>query len=102
MDYNSQSWSVDQESRGYTTYSSKIEDIYTVTSDFMNDDEAALLQTMFQSSEVKVRMADKDTNQWIPIDILGSTYDQKTNRKDKLFQYTVRFKLAHNIKSQRG
>ena len=101
-DYNSQSWSVDQESRGYTTYSSKIEDIYTVTSDFMNDDEAALLQTMFQSSEVKVRMADKDTNQWIPIDILGSTYDQKTNRKDKLFQYTVRFKLAHNIKSQRG
>lgn len=101
-DYNAQSWSVDQESRGFTTYSSKIQDIYTVTSDFMNDDEAALLQTMFQSPEVKVRMADKDSNQWIPINILGSSYEQKTNRKDKLFQYTVRFKLAHNIKAQRG
>jgi len=100
-DYNGTQWSVDQVDRGYTTYSSKIEDIYTVTSGYMNDDQAKLLQSMFQSPEVKVRMAD-EPYVWKPINILSATYDEKTNRKDKLFQYTVRFKIAHNIKAQRG
>ena len=67
----------------------------------MNDDQAKLLQSMFQSPEVKVRMAD-EPYVWKPINILSATYDEKTNRKDKLFQYTVRFKIAHNIKAQRG
>ena len=101
-DYNSQAWSVNEMDRGYTTYSSEIQDIYTVTSGFMNDDEARLLQSMFQSPDVMVRMADQDPLQWKPINILSASYEQKTNRKNKLFQYTVQFKLAHNIKAQRG
>ena len=102
-DFNGQSWSVDERQRGYTTYSSKIEDTYTVTSGYMNDDQAKLLQSMFQSPEVKVRMEGYGNNHiWRPINILSATYDEKTNRKDRLFQYTVTFKLAHNIKAQRG
>ena len=101
-DYNSQSWSVNEGQRGFTTYSSKIEDTYTVTSNWMNDDEAKLMQSLFQSPDVRVRMADEDPLVWKPINILSSSYDQKTTRKDKLFQYTVRFKIAHNIQSQRG
>ena len=68
----------------------------------MNDDEAKLLQYMFQSPDVKVRMADQDPLVWKPINILSTTWNEKTIRKDKLFQYTVKFKIAHNIKSQRG
>jgi hypothetical protein len=101
-DYNAQTWDVSQEARGYTTYSAKIQDEYSVTSDYMNDDQAKLLQTMFQSADVKVRMADQDPLQWKPINILSTTWNEKTNRKDKLFQYTVRFKIAHNLKAQRG
>lgn len=101
-DYNGTSYQVSEGQRGYTTYSSKIEDIYTVTSGYMNDDQAKLLQTLFQSADVRVRMADDAPLVWRPINILSSTYDQKTNRKNKLFQYTVRFKIAHNIKAQRG
>lgn len=102
-DYNSSQWSVSEEDRGFTTYSSKIEDIYTVTSGYMNDDQAKLLQTMFQSPDVMVRQAGAaDPHIWRPINILSSTWNEKTNRKDRLFQYTVRFKIAHNIKAQRG
>tara|TARA_R110000737_G_scaffold73550_2_gene102301 strand:+ start:1868 stop:3286 length:1419 start_codon:yes stop_codon:yes gene_type:complete len=101
-DYNGTSYSVAEGQRGYTTYSSKIEDIYTVTSSFMNNDQAKLLQTLFQSPDVRVRMSEDAPLVWRPINILSSTYDQKTNRKDKLFQYTIRFKIAHNIKAQRG
>lgn len=101
-DYNGTAYSVNEGQRGYTSYSSKIEDIYTVTSSFMNDDQAKLLQFMFQSPDVRVRMADDAPLVWRPINLLSTSYDQKTNRKDKLFQYTVRFKIAHNIKAQRG
>ena len=101
-DYNGLQWSVNQSQRGFTTYSSKITDEYTVTSDYMNDDEAKLLQYMFQSPDVKVRMADQDPLVWKPINILSTTWNEKTIRKDKLFQYTVKFKIAHNIKAQRG
>ena len=101
-DYNGTSYSVAEGQRGFTTYSSKIEDIYTVTSSFMNNDQAKLLQTLFQSPDVRVRMSEDAPLVWRPINILSSTYDQKTNRKDKLFQYTIRFKIAHNIKAQRG
>lgn len=101
--YNGSSWSVSEEDRGFTTYSSKIEDIFTVTSGYMNDDQAKLLRTLFQSADVMVRQAGSaDPHIWRPINILSATWDEKTNRKDKLFQYTITFKIAHNIKAQRG
>ncbi len=102
-DYNSSSWNVTEEDRGFTTYSSKIEDIYTVTSGYMNDDQAKLLRTLFQSADVMVRQAAADDPHiWRPINILSAIWNEKTNRKDRLFQYTVKFKIAHNIKAQRG
>jgi len=102
-DYNSSAWSVTEEDRGFTTYSSKIEDIYTVTSGYMNNDQAKLLRTLFQSADVMVRQAAADDPHiWRPINILSAVWNEKTNRKDRLFQYTVKFKIAHNIKAQRG
>ena len=102
-DYNSTSYNVDPQNRGFTTYSQKIQETYLATSGFMNDMEAASLESLFTSADVMVRFSNGEwANQWIPINILSNQYVEKNYRKDKLFQYEVRFKLANNIKSQRG
>jgi len=69
----------------------------------INDEEAKLLESMFKSASVMVRFSVGEyANQWVPIQLLSSKYTQKTVRKDRLFQYTVNYRLANNIKSQRG
>ena len=94
---------VNEQSRGFTTYSQSIKEQWTATSGFMNDEEAKLLESMFKSPSVMVRFSVGEyANQWLPINLLSSSYTEKTIRKDKLFQYTVNYKLANNIKSQRG
>jgi hypothetical protein len=102
-DYNSTTYDVDLQDRGYTTYSQKIQNDFKVTSGYMNDEEAELLKHLFQSGEVKVRFSEGPlTGQWVPVILTSARYQQKTVRKDKLFQYTISFKLATNIKSMRG
>jgi hypothetical protein len=102
-DYNSTSYAVNKQSRGFTTYSQNIKEVWEATSGYMNDMEAELLESMFKSPSVMVRFSTGEyANQWIPINLISSSYIQKTYRKDRLFQYTVNYKLASNIKSQRG
>ena len=102
-DYNEVRYVVDEQSRGFTTYSQTINENWTATSGFINDEEAKLLESMFKSASVMVRFSVGEyANQWVPIQLLSSKYTQKTVRKDRLFQYTVNYRLANNIKSQRG
>ena len=102
-DYNSTSYNVDIQSRGYTTYSQTIKETWTATTGYINDEEAKLLESMFKSAQVNARWSDgKYGQEWVPVRIQTAQYTQKTNRKDKLFQYTVTFTVASNIKSQRG
>ena len=102
-DYNTTSYSVDKQSRGFTTYSQDIKEVWSAMSGYMNDEEAQLLESMFKSPSVNVRFSVGEyANQWIPINLISSSYIEKTYRKDRLFQYTVNYKLASNIKSQRG
>ena len=102
-DYNSLNYNVNIEDRGLTTYSQKIENMFKVQSGYMNNDEAKLLKHLHQSAEVKVRFSEGPyADQWVPVIITNTAYTEKTYRKDRLFQYTVNFKLATNIKSMRG
>ena len=102
-DFNDTRYIVDKQSRGFTTYSQTIKEDWTATSGYMNDEEAQLLESMFKSPSVNVRFSTGEyANQWIPINLVSSSYTEKTYRKDRLFQYTVNYKLASNIKSQRG
>ena len=102
-DYNSANYSVDLQDRGYTTYSQKIENMFEVQSGYMKDQEAELLKHLYQSAEVKVRFSEGPyANQWVPVIITNTSYNEKTYRKDRLFQYTVNFRLASNIKSMRA
>ena len=86
--------------RGYTTFSQKLEERYVANTRFLQDYEADFLQNLFISPDVHVRFGD-DTD-WFPVTLLTTSYTERNYRKDKLFQYEISFKKAHNIKSQRG
>ena len=102
-DYNDLSYDVNEQSRGTTVYSQKIKETWTATTGYINDYEAELLGSMFKSAQVNARFSEGEyKNEWIPVKLTSNSYIQKTNRKDRLFQYTVTFQLASNIKSQRG
>lgn len=91
--------------RGSRTYSQKLEQVYTVKTRFLTDEEAAYLENLFISPDVRVRFSDKDYGTGVQFDavtLLSKSYTQRTYRKDKLFQYEIQFKLANNINSQRG
>lgn len=101
--YNDVRYEVNKQARGFTTYSQDIKEVWQATSGYMNDDEARLLESMFKSAQVNVRFSHGEyANEWLPINLISSNYTEKTYRKDRLFQYTVDYKLANNIKSQRG
>ena len=102
-DYNATSYDVDIHDRGYTTYSQTIKETWTCQTGFINDQQAELLESLMVSADVNVRFdIGEYANQWVPVRIQKRGYVQKTNRKDRLFQYTFTFTIAHNVKSQRG
>jgi len=73
--------------------------------DYISDADALFLEGLFKSADVKVRFNDAPgaaQYEWVPVSLLTSSYEEKTYRKDRLFQYNIRFKRAHNLKSQRG
>ena len=102
-DYNSNRYSVDIQNRGFTTYSQTLKETYTATTGYITDVQAKLLESLYTSADVMVRFSDGELeNKWQPVRLQSMNYVEKTNRKDRLFQYTLNFTLAHNIKSQRG
>jgi hypothetical protein len=101
-DYSSGSFFVGRGYRGETTYSQKSEETYEANTGYMTDDEAQLLQYLFRSADVRVQSNRFGTEEYIPVVVTDTKWMEKTNRVDRLFQYTVKFKLAHNIKTQRG
>lgn len=104
-DYNAGTYSVDIYDRGTTVYSQALEETFTAFTDFISDADALFLEGLFISADVKVRFNDApgaEKYQWVPVALQSSSYTEKTYRKDKLFQYDIKFKIAHNLKSQRG
>jgi hypothetical protein len=104
-DYNAASYDVNIYDRGTTVYSQNLPEEFTAFTDYISDADALYLEGLFTSADVKVRFNDApgaEQYQWVPVSLMSSSYTEKTIRKDKLFQYDITFKLAHNIKSQRG
>jgi len=107
IDYSGSGWDVDTYSRGTTTYSQELMQEFTAFTDYMTDDEAKYLQGLFTSPDVRVKLGSAYAPvgydlEWFGATVLSNAYTEKTYRKDKLFQYDVRFKLANQLKSQRG
>ena len=104
-DYSSSSYNVNVYNRGTTVFSQALQENFTAFTDFISDEDALFLESLFTSPDVKVRFNDKSgaaQYEWVPVSLLSTSYMEKTNRKDKLFQYDIKFKRAHNLKSQRG
>ena len=103
--YASTSYNVEVYNRGTTVFSQALQENFTAFTDFISDEEAIYLESLFTSPDVKVRFNEKPSPgkyEWVPVSLLSTSYTQKTSRKDKLFQYDIKFKRAHNLKSQRG
>lgn len=104
-DYASTSYDVNINERGFTTYSQALQETFSAFTDYVSDADAFLLQSLFTSPDVKVRFDAKPfpgKAEWVPVTLLSTTWKEKTYRKERLFQYDLKFKRAHNLKSQRG
>lgn len=102
-DYNADSYDVNNYDRGYTVYSQRLQETFTAFTDYISNVDALFLEGLFTSADVKVRFNDDiDPTRWYPISLQSSEYTEKTIRKDQMFQYDIKFKLANNKKSQRG
>lgn len=84
--------------RGYRTFSQQLTNKYTVRTDWLTDEEAAYLENLFISPDVRANLGDG----FVSVTLLTTSYVEKTVRKDQMFQYEIQFKTAYNIKSQRG
>ena len=84
--------------RGYRTFSQQLTNKYTIRTDWLTDEEAAYLENLFISPDVRANFGDG----FISVTLLTTSYVEKTVRKDQMFQYEIQFKTAYNIKSQRG
>lgn len=103
--YNANSYDVNIYDRGTTVFSQTLPEDFSAFTGFISDADALYLEGLFISADVKVRFNDApgaEQYQWVPVSLLSTAYEEKTVRKNKLFQYDIKFKLAHNIKSQRG
>lgn len=98
INYNAAVVNVLPGGRGYRTFSQQLTDKYTVRTNWLTDEQAAYLENLFISPEVRANLG----NGFVSVTLLNTSYVEKTVRKDRMFQYEITFKTAYNIKSQRG
>lgn len=98
--WNSDIFSVPQYSRGEQVFSQDITDTRRINTRYLSDYEAQYIKNLYKSPDVRVRY-EGDTN-WTPVVLTSNRWTEKTFRKDKLFQYTLDYREAHKINSQRG
>jgi len=105
-DYNAANYSTTLGARGYTTYSQEIQETFTAETGYMSDEDADFLEGLFNSPDVRVRLGQNGPlayeSYFFGCNITSASWTEKSYRKDKLFQYEIKFKLANNVKSQRG
>lgn len=107
---NAIEWVSDPEFRGETTYSMVNQVEFTATTGYISDVDAKTLESLFTSPDVRAEIPASLLNDYPgfsasafeAVTITNKSYKQKTYRKDRLFQYEVKFRLSNNIQSQRG
>lgn len=100
FNWNGDSVSISQGAKGYTVFGQQLNQIYTIRTDWLTDQQSEFLKNLFVSADVRVKLPGSTT--WDSVSLQSSTYDVKTVRKDRMFQYELRFRMANNLNSQRG
>ena len=105
-DYNASLYATSTGARGFTTYSQEIKEEFTAETGYMSDEDADYLEGLFNSPDVRVRLGQNGPLAYeayfFACNVTSASWTEKSFRKDKLFQYTIKFRLANNVKSQRG
>ena len=93
-------FSVNPYNRGERIFSQNITEEWTINTRYLSDEEAQYLKNLYMAADVRVRF--NGETEWQPVVVSDSRWSERTFRKDKLFQYTLNFKMAHKLNSQRG
>ena len=98
--WNGDVFAIPSYDRGMKIYREDVEEIYSINTRFLSDNEASFLKNLFISPDVKVRFRNETT--WYSVSITDTSWVEKTYRKNKLFQYTLNFKMANKLNIQNG
>lgn len=91
---------VNDYARGEKVYNQSLNEEYTINTRYLTDVEAAYLKNLYLSPDIRVRFPGQ--SDWVSVIPTTNQWTSRTFRKDKLFQYTLGFKLANPIQLQRG
>lgn len=84
--------------RGTTIYNKQTNPTFTAQTDWLKTEEVDWLIELFQSPEVYIQ----EGEQFLPVVITNTTAGKKTNpRGQKLFTYTIEYKLANPRRARR-
>jgi len=100
FNWNGTSVAISEGAKGYTVFGQQLNGIYTIRTDWLTDEYSEFLKNLFVSADVRVKLPGSTT--WDSVSLQSSTYDVKTVRKDRMFQYELKFRMANNLNSQRG
>jgi hypothetical protein len=83
--------------------STKVEEMWSISSDFITENESNWLKELITSPEVYVISGStQNTFTRLPIIITDSSYEVKTYLNDKLFAMSVNYKVAYPVRVQQS
>ncbi len=83
--------------RGQTTLAQDVQHTFTLNSNWVSEGDYAYLEELISSPNVYIVEAN---GQLTPINITDTSYQVKTQLRDKLFNLTINYKLSYNINIQ--
>jgi disulfide oxidoreductase YuzD len=97
VDYSSTTSQYNIQRRGHDYYNINLEDIYTITTDYLTEAQAEWLSEMIESPSVFLQQDDK----FVPIIVTNANYIHSTNiRTQKLFRYTIEYQFSNQRMSR--
>ena len=83
--------------RSKTQYYASLSDEISITTEYLEEDEANWLTELFESPLI----FEQSNDDFIPVVITNDEYMWKTeNKNKKLFQYTIRYKRSNERRSR--
>jgi hypothetical protein len=92
-------WGYNSFDRGRTVNNIDVTSSFTVTSDWVTEEQVAYLAELYSSPEVY--HIDSAGN-WLAIIVTNDSFDHKYRNREKLFNYTLTFEYANRDQVQRG
>ena len=98
IDFNDVAVITNRGEGGDTIYSQKIEQQYTIRTDYLDDAESLLFENLVVSANVRAKL----NNNWFNVILTRNDWRLQRYVTDKMFQFETSFKIGANPYSQRG